>query len=316
MNCLFLMDPLEGVHYEKDTSFALMLGCQGRGHHVFYVPKDGLTLEHKTLLFHAKPVIPRQDPDHFFEEGPWTRLSADDVDVVFIRTDPPFDGRYLMNTWLLDYAPKRVFIMNSPAGIRSANEKLWAMQFSEITPPALASSNKGDLLEFLAQQQDIIVKPTDGYGGQGVFRLRLGEANCNVILETLTEKFTRTIIVQKFIPESAKGDKRILLLDGEPLGAVLRLHSPDDHRNNFFSGGKPYPADLTSRDNEIIALLRPKLKSLGLTFVGIDILGDFLIEVNVTSPTCLQEMNRLYDQHLEDAVIRFVEAQVAQRKNI
>ncbi len=314
MNCVFLMDPLEKINYEKDTSLALMFGCRERGHDVFYLPNNGIALVDGDLCFHVQSVIPRRDPERFYEEGLWKILPADQTDVLFIRTDPPFDGNYLMNTWLLDYAPRTLFVMNSPSGIRSANEKLWAMQFSGLIPPSLASSNKKDLLNFLAQHQDIIVKPTDGYGGQGVFRIASNDPNCNVILETLTEKFRRTIIAQKFIQESASGDKRVLLLNGEPLGAVLRLHSTDDHRNNFFSGGKPHPAALTQRDIEIISALKPKLQALGLHFVGIDILGDYLIEVNVTSPTCLQEMNRLYDKQLESTVVEFVEQQVAQRK--
>jgi glutathione synthase len=161
-------------------------------------------------------------------------------------------------------------------------------------------------------EKDVIAKPTDGFGGQSIFHIKANGPNMNVILETLTNNWTNDIIVQKYIPEAQHGDKRILLLNGNPLGAVLRLHADNDHRNNFFSGGKPHAAEITKRDQEIIDHIKPELKKLGLYFVGIDIIGDYLIEINVTSPTCLQEMNRLYHDHLEDRVIDFSEKLVDQ----
>jgi glutathione synthase len=171
-----------------------------------------------------------------------------------------------------------------------------------------------DLFSFLTEEKDIVVKPTDGFGGSSVFRVRAEDTNAKVILETVTHRFSRDVILQKYLPESEKGDKRILLWDGEILGAVLRMHAPDDHRNNFFAGGKPFPAQITSRDREIVQTLKPKLQKLGLYLVGIDVIGEYLIEVNVTSPTGIQEMNRLGQQTLEDKVIEFAERLVQQGK--
>ena len=306
MNFLFLMDPLESVIYEKDTTFILMVGAHRKGHKVFYLPDGGMTLVDGELQFHAIEVIPDKNEDLPFIVKKSHYFSEDEIDAVFIRTDPPFDQQYLLNTWLLDHV-KTIPVINSPNGIRTVNEKIWAMQFTSLVPKTLISRHRHELLDFLKDEKDIIAKPTDGHGGKGVFRVKKGDVNINVIFETLTNGFQREIIVQKYIKEAQKGDKRILLLNGEPLGAVLRVHSKDDHRNNFFSGGKPAPAKITKRDLEIIRTLKPHLRKLGLYFVGIDILGNYLTEVNVTSPTCLQEMNHLYKKHLEDKVISFVE---------
>ena len=207
-------------------------------------------------------------------------------------------------------------VVNNPTGIRTVNEKIWATQFTNIIPSTLVGRHKQDLREFLARHKHIVAKPTDGFGGQSVFQIKEKDVNTNVIFETLTNMHTKDIILQQFIPESNDGDKRILLLNGDPLGAVLRVHSENDHRNNFFSGGKPQPADITERDQKIIDVLKPHLKKLGLYFVGIDIIGNYLVEVNVTSPTCLQEMNRLNGVELQHDVISFVEKSVDQNQRI
>jgi len=307
MKFLFLMDPLETVVMEKDTTYILMLGAHNKGHSVYYLPKGAITLQNKSVLFHAIKVTP-QAVEHqpFVIDRPVTLTDAE-VDVVFVRPDPPFDAQYLMTTWLLDRLPSRVKVINNPQGIRTVNEKIWATQFTTLIPPTIVSASKHDLLNFLKEEPDVIAKPTDGYGGQSVFHIHPGQGNTNVILETLTDRWSKEIIVQRYVPDSKDGDKRILLLNGDPLGAVLRKHSADDHRNNFFAGGKPLATEITPRDQEIIAVLKPELQRLGLYFVGIDIIGNYLIEVNVTSPTCLQEMNRLYNVSLENKVIEFVE---------
>lgn len=307
MNYVFLMDPLSSVIVKKDTSLALMVGAHRKGHDIYYLPDGGIVLKEGKLHFHTLKVTPQYDAENPFSDRSPALLSDNDIDVVFIRTDPPFDEQYLHNTWLLDLLPRHVPVINTPSGIRTANEKIWASQFTLIVPKTLIGSNQDDLMAFLNEEKDIIAKPTNSYGGQSVFHIKIDGQNTNVILETLTQNWTQDIILQKYIPEAKDGDKRILLLDGEPLGAVLRLHSEDDHRNNFFSGGKPLAAEINKRDREIIHVIKPELKKLGLYFVGIDILGDYLIEVNVTSPTCLQEMNRLYSRQLEDDVIGFSE---------
>lgn len=307
MNYVFLMDPLRSVIAEKDTSLALMLGAKRKGHNVYFLPDGGVLRKDNQLFFHVLRVTAQDDPQKSFIEHEAVVLTQDKVHVVFIRTDPPFNEAYLHNTWLLDLLPKHIPIINGPSGIRAVNEKIWAAQFSSLVPPTLIGRRREDLLAFLREVKDVIAKPTDSYGGQSVFHIKEDGPNTNVILETLTKNWQRDIILQQHIPEARQGDKRILLLDGEPLGAVLRLHARDDHRNNFFAGGKPLAAEISPRDREIICVLKPKLQKLGLYFVGIDIIGQYLIEVNVTSPTCLREMNRLYHCQLEDQVIDFSE---------
>jgi len=301
------MDPLETINYKKDTTFMLMLGAHARGHEVYYLPEDGISLMEGKTYFHVIKVTPQAIEHLPFKEEHTSHLSQDEINAVFIRTDPPVDERYLMNTWLLDHLPKHIAVINDPSGIRTVNEKVWVSQFKNITPPTIISANKGDLLSFIARHKNIIAKPTNAFGGQSVFHIEKGSTNTNVILETLTERFNKAIVVQKYVPEAKNGDKRILLLNGKILGAVLRMHGDGEHRNNFYAGGKPMPAKITANDKKIANILKPHLQKLGLYFVGIDMLGDYLIEVNVTSPTCLQEMNRLYNVKLEEKVIDFVE---------
>ena len=307
MKFLFLMDPLETVKMEKDTTFILMLESYKRGHEVYYVPKDGLSLIDGRVFFNAIKVKPQSIVHEPFIEEHVAHLSQDKIDAVFVRPDPPFDEGYLMNTWILDHLPKHVAVINSAAGIRTVNEKIWSAQFTDLVPATIISANKKDLLDFIAKHKNIIAKPANSFGGQSVFHIQQGHTNAKVILETLSQGYSKSIILQKYVPEAKNGDKRILLLNGEFLGAVLRVHSTGEHRNNFYAGGKPKATTINQRDRQIIKTLKPYLKKLGLYFVGIDILGKHLIEVNVTSPTCLQEMNTLYNQQLEEKVIDFVE---------
>ncbi len=308
MNFVFLMDPLETVIFEKDTTFMFMLESYRRGHNVYYVPKDGLSLLNGHVCADAIKVGVHRIAHAPFTKEHTLRLTDQQIDAVFIRPDPPFDAQYLMNTWMLDLLPKHVAVINRPQGIRSVNEKVWASQFSALVPPTLISADTHVIKEFIASQGDVIAKPTDAFGGKSVFHIKSGDTNTNVILEHMTHNGKNTIIVQRYIPDAKTGDKRILLLNGDPLGAVLRVHSKDDHRNNFFAGGSAQATTITPRDLEIIATLKPHLIHLGLHFVGIDIIGDYLIEVNVTSPTCLQEMNSLYNVALETKVIDYVES--------
>lgn len=307
MKFIFLMDPLETVDFDKDTTFSMMLGAHRRGHEVYHLPEDGISLIEGKLHFHVTKVIPQNIAHMPFKEEHAARLSQDEIHALFIRPDPPLDDKYIMNTWLLEYLPERVAVINNPAGIRAVNEKVWTNHFKNITPPTIVSANQKDLISFVDKYKDIIAKPTNAFGGQGVFHLKKGDTNVKVVLETLTDGYNRAIVVQKYVPESQKGDKRILLLDGKILGAILRVHEDGEHRNNLFAGGEARPTAITDNDKKIASILKPHLRKLGLHLVGIDILGDFLIEVNVTSPTCLQEMNRFYNVELEEKIIDFVE---------
>ena len=307
MNFLFLMDPLETVKMETDTSYIFMVAAADKGHSVFYLPSGGITLKEGKVYFSCTEVKPIAEKNFPFEVIGETVLTEDEADAVFIRTDPPFDGEYLMNTWLLDRAAHKVAVINNPTAVRTVNEKIWATQFSDLIPRTVISRHLSDFKEFLEKEGEIIIKPTDGFGGAGVFKISKDGSNKNVSFEVLSERGKQEVIMQQYIPEASIGDKRILLLNGEPLGAVLRVHGEDDHRNNFYAGGKPVACDITDRDKEVIEVLKPHLQQMGLYFVGIDMLGDYLIEVNVTSPTCLQEMNSIYDCKLHHKVIEFAE---------
>jgi glutathione synthase len=307
MNILFLMDPLETVVKEKDTTFALMCVASQKGHQVYYLPKGGMSRVNGQTSFHVFKVVPDDTLTPPFSVLEEAALNEALVDIIFIRQDPPFDDDYLNHTWLLDLLPERITILNNPTGIRTANEKIWASQFLSVIPPTLIGRRQDDIYHFMTEQERIIVKPTNGFGGQSVFYIDAATKNNHVILETVTKRWTCDVVCQKFVPEAVQGDKRILLLNGEPLGAVLRVHAESDHRNNFFSGGKAFAATLSVKDKEIIATIKPFLRQLGLYFVGIDVIGEFLIEINVTSPTCLQEMSRFDAKNLADDVIAFSE---------
>lgn len=302
------MDPLETVIIEKDTTFAFMLESHQRGHEVYYLPEDGISLRDGHLHFHTIKVKPQAVAHEPFIQEHSEDLTDHQIQAIFIRTDPPFDQKYLINTWLLEFVPKQIPIINRPSGVRTVNEKIWAAQFTQFTPPTVISSNQKKLMDFVAEHKDIVAKPTNGYGGSSVFHIQPDDTNTKVILEHLSSNWNTPIILQRYVAEAQNGDKRILLLNGEPLGALLRVHAAHDHRNNILAGGSCQPAQITTREKQIMAALKPHLLELGLYFVGIDVLGDYLIEVNVTSPTCLQEMNKLYNQHLESKVIDFVEA--------
>ena len=314
MKFLFLMDPPVTVNIQKDTSFAFMEGAIARGHETYYVPKGGITLSQGTVQFRATLATPQRVAEQPLILGEETILRDEEVDVLFIRPDPPFNAEYLMNTWLLDQArDKGVVVINDPSGVRTVNEKIWATQFTQIIPKTVVTRHKADFNDFLESEREVIVKPTDGHGGAGVFRIRQDDLNRNVTFETLTKNEQFEVIVQQYLPDASVGDKRILLLNGELLGAVLRVHSADDHRNNFFAGGLPEATTVTDKEMQIIETLAPHLRRLGLYFVGIDIIGERLVEVNVTSPTGIQEASHFAGSRLDDQVIAFAEGLVKQK---
>ncbi len=309
------MDPLNTVVQDKDTTYALMQGASRIGHRVVHVLLQGVHLLDGSLQFTGLEVIPTPGSNSAFRVIRELQLEEDEVDVIFVRKDPPFDERYLECMWLLEFASKGVLIMNSPQGLRDANEKIWSLRFPGLTPRTALTSSTRFFADFLASAKDIIAKPVNGHGGKGVFRIRQNDTNAAVIFETLSESGSRTVVLQEYVKAAESGDKRILVLGGKPIGAVLRKHSQKDHRNNLFAGGTAMPCEITGRDHEIIAGLAPELQAAGLHFVGIDIIGDFLIEVNVTSPTCLQEMNRFYSVALEDQVVAYATELLREHRN-
>ena len=303
MNIVFLMDALETIAIKKDTTYVLMKACQEKGYSVFFMPQGGCQLSVSGLHFACEQVRVTGDESAPFEHIQSIVLDEQSVEAVFIRKDPPFDERYLTDMWLLEQCSNSVKLFNDPLGIRTVNEKIWAMQFKDIIPDTVISSRYSTIKAFIRQHEQVILKPTNGYGGKGIFKVSETDENLSAILELLTNYERDYIVVQAYIEAANEGDKRILLLNGEPIGAVLRLHGDDDHRNNFFAGGKALKADLDSNDEAIIARLKPSLLKLGLAFVGIDVIGGKLIEVNVTSPTCVQEINALNNTCLETIII-------------
>ena len=311
------MDPLHTIVRKKDTTFILMLEAHARGNNVYFLPSGGITFKKGKLFFSVTKVTPQKNNAQPFIKHSTTTLSQDEVSILFIRTDPPFNGEYLANTWLLDLLAETIPVINNPKGIRNVNEKIWASQFKNLTPNTIISRDKTALLEFITEEKEVIAKPINGHGGKSIFYITKNETNTNVILETLTNLWQTHIVLQQFIPEAKNGDKRILLLNGEPIGALLRVHSKNDHRNNIFAGGKTKPVKINRRDIEIIEKIKPALKKEKLYFVGIDIIGEYLIEINVTSPTCVQEISQFNTKlpGLEKEIISFAEQLILERNS-
>jgi len=311
MNIACLMDPLETINIKKDTSYAILKEAEQQGHTLFYVPKTGLSIDSNydnPVFFTATKITTSSTANTAFDVVEASRLiNESEIDRCFIRTDPPFDETYLYNTWVLDQCT-HTKVVNNPTGIRTVNEKIWASQFSKWTPKTLISSSVNTLKEAIHTHKKVVIKPIDGFGGQSIFIITEHEKNLNALLETLTQNGTKAIICQDYIEDATNGDKRILLLNGDPLGAVLRHHSSEDPRNNFFAGGTALKAEITDADSAIIKDLKPFLLAQKLFFVGIDIIGNKLIEINVTSPTCLQEMSELNQENLAAKVVHALES--------
>lgn len=290
---LFLMDPIETVLVDKDSTFALMMEAQRRGQTVLYGLVSDLYLragEVRALVREAE-LRPVQGEHATLSE---TRdLSLDAVDVVWMRKDPPFDMGYIFNTYLLGLAESRgTLVVNAPSGLRAMNEKAWAMRFPELVPTSLITQDMKRIRAFADELGTIVVKPLDGNGGEGVFIVRRDDPNIGVILEASTQHGRRKVLAQRYLPEARAGDKRIILVDGEPVGAILRVPQGVDHRGNIHVGARVEQTALSERERVICATIGPFLREAGQVFVGIDVIGDMLTEVNVTSPTGIHEIRR------------------------
>ncbi len=307
------MDPMEGINIAGDSTFALALEAQARGHRLYhYLPRD-LSLRDGTLTAKARALTVKRDPARYHEFGPVETLDLASVDVILMRQDPPFDMAYITATHLLDHVSDRVLVVNDPASVRNAPEKLFATRFAGVMPPTLISTDREAIVAFRAEHGDIILKPLYGNGGAGVFRLSPEDENLNALLEMFTLLYREPIMVQRYLPEIRGGDKRIILIEGEPVGAVLRVPPKGEARANLHVGGTAMKTVVTPREREICAVIGPTLKAQGLLFVGIDVIGDYLTEINVTSPTGIQEINRLDGVRLEEPVWDAIEARVAAR---
>jgi glutathione synthase len=295
LRSLFVMDPFRTVNIFLDTTYRFMFEAQHRGHEVWACRVGDLAARGPRGFAHAKRVEVKAEERRPFEVLERADVAFDDVDVIFMRKDPPFNIGYIFATYLLDAVdPRRTLVVNRPSGLREANEKAFILRFPELTPPTMITQSAADIHAFLDEQGGrCIIKPLDGAGGAGVLLLRRDDPNLTSAIELVSEFGRRYVMCQAYVPEARQGDKRIILIDGEPVGATLRVPQPNELRGNIHVGATCVKSDLTPRDRAICAALAPSLRELGLWFTGIDVLGDYLTEVNVTSPTGIQEINRL-----------------------
>lgn len=305
----FIIDPIELFDTNKDTTFTFMLESQRRGYEVWYFELKDIYVDHGVPFCNAKKVKLKRAKD-FYKVTASRSLRFEDFDILWMRKDPPFNLDYIYTTYYLSLVdPAKTLVINDPRGIRESNEKLYTMYFPQVIPLSCVAKDIKRLNQFLDEAGgEIVVKPLDGHGGEGVFYVKSGDKNANVILENVTEFGKRFVLAQKFIKKVSEGDKRIMLLDGKPIGAVLRVaRKGGEFRCNFHSGGSPEKAVLTKRDLKICNAISSRLRSDGLYFVGIDVVGGYLTEINTTSPTCVQEINRLNGVRLEKQVVDFAE---------
>ena len=313
LDVVVVMDPIEGIKVAKDSTFAMLLEAQRRGHRLHYVRPGGLLLSEGVAFARCAPLTVRDDPDDWFSIGAWTECRFGPGQVVLMRTDPPVDADYLHDTHILDIARQQgALVVNDPRGLRDFNEKLAALLFPECCPPSLVSRDAAALKAFVAEHGDAILKPLDGMGGRSIFVARAGDPNLNVILETLTEGGRHLAMAQRYLPEIKDGDKRILLVDGEPVGhALARIPQGDEFRGNLAAGGRGEGRPLTERDRWIAARVGPEMKRRGMLFVGLDVIGDWMTELNVTSPTGVRELDRQFGLNIAGQLFDAIEARLA-----
>lgn len=293
MKTLVIMDPIASIKPYKDTSFAMMLEAQARGHELFYCTAGDLSFSKGQTLARCQPVQVHDNTTNFYTLSEAQSRVLSDFNIILMRKDPPFDSDYLYATHLLDHAKAAgVQVVNDPQALRDVNEKLFILQFPQCTAPTLVSSNETDIRAFWAEQGDIILKPLHGMGGAGIFRLQPNDPNAGAIIETLTGNGKHIMMAQRYLPEILQGDKRILLIDGKPAPYCLaRLPKAGETRANLAAGGTGVAQPLSERDLWICQQVGERLKNMGLRFVGLDVIGDYLTEVNVTSPTCIREID-------------------------
>jgi glutathione synthase len=304
-----VMDPIASIHIEKDTTIALLAAAQARGHSLRYMEMPDLFLRGAHAF--ARQRVLQVD----IAARPWFTLGDEEIAplatcrAILMRKDPPFDMDFLNATFVLEAAEAEgALVVNRAASLRDCNEKLFALQFPDFIPPTLVAAVPARLREFLDEHADIVVKPLDLMGGQGVFRLRSGDPNIAVILETVSARGTRLVMAQRFLPEIVNGDKRILMVDGEPVPYCLaRIPRNGDFRGNLAAGGRGVGQPLSARDRDIAAAVGPELKQRGILFAGLDVIGDWLTEINVTSPTCVRELDKAFDLNIGATVITALE---------
>lgn len=292
-----VMDPIEQINYKKDSSLAMLWAAAARGWDLWYLTPSDLFVTEGRAYGRMRPLQVFKNPDHFFDYGAPETLELATLDVILMRRDPPFDNEYVYTTHMLEMAEKLgTLVVNRCQSLRDCNEKMFATQFPSCCTPLLVSRDPSALKSFHQEHSDVIFKPLDGMGGSAIFRVKYDDPNVNVILETLTKFGTETIMAQRYLPEIKEGDKRILMINGEPVPYCLaRVPSSGETRGNLAAGGTGRAQPLSDRDRWIAEQVGPTLKEKGLLFVGLDVIGDFLTEINVTSPTCIREIDAAYE---------------------
>jgi glutathione synthase len=302
------MDPMHGIDIDGDSTFALMLEAQARGHRLWHYLVRDMWLEGTSLLAKARPVSVRRQQGDFYTLGEAETLDLASMDVVLMRQDPPFDMGYITATHMLEHIHPHTLVVNDPASVRNAPEKLLVMRFPDLMPPTLIAWDRAVIRDFRARHRDIIVKPLFGNGGAGIFRIKPDDENLGALLDMHFAASNEPLMIQRYEPAVRAGDKRIILIDGEAMGAINRVPVEGDARSNMHAGGVAQPTELTARDRAICAAIGPTLRELGLLFTGIDVIGDYLSEINVTSPTGIQQIARFTGTHLETVMWERIEA--------
>lgn len=305
------MDPIESIDVPGDSTLALLLAAQDRGHQIFYYTPSNLSLRDGRLLARGATLTVRDEPGNHFDLSEPRVVDLSDLDVVLLRQDPPFDMGYITTTHLLERIHPKTLVVNDPAHVRNAPEKIFVLDFRDLMPPTLVTRNLEDVKAFRDEFKDIIVKPLYGNGGAAVFRLQPGDNNLASLVELFQQGWREPFMVQEYRPEVRDGDKRIILVDGEVGGIINRVPAPDEARSNMHVGGRAEPVDLTDRDREICAALGLELKRRGLIFTGIDVIGPYLTEINVTSPTGIREVKKFGGADIAVMIWECIEAKRA-----
>jgi len=307
-----VMDPISAINYKKDTTLAMLWAAADRGWELFYMEQHDLMLDQGAPFANMAPLEVFRDEKHWYQLGDKSLQPLDSLDAILMRKDPPFDVNYIYSTYILEAAEQRgTLIVNRPQSLRDCNEKVFATQFPQCCPPVLVTSNPSEIKKFQEKQGDIILKPLDGMGGASIFQVKQGDPNLSVIIETLTAE-GQPLMAQRYLPEIKDGDKRILVIDGEPIPYCLaRIPSQGETRGNLAAGGTGRAQPLSDRDKWIVEQVAPTLREKGLIFVGLDVIGEYLTEINVTSPTCVREIDKAFDTSIAERLMDVI----AQRLN-
>ena len=312
LNFLIVMDDIHTINYKKDTTLAMLWAISERGHTAHYCQISDLWLDQGKLQIDSQPVKTFKNPEHFFDLGEKVSQPASAFDVILMRKDPPFDMKFLYSLYLLEYAQREgVLVVNNPQSVRDCNEKLFTTQFAELMTPTIVTNKQSHIRDFINTHQDVIVKPLDGMGGMGIFRLTADSPNIGSTLEMLTQLETLPVMAQKYLPEIIEGDKRILIVGGKPVDYCLaRIPSQGETRGNLAAGGRGVAMPLSARERELAKQVAPVLVAKGLYFVGLDVIGGCITEINVTSPTCVREIDDQCGTQIAVDFIAFIETQI------